>query len=197
MRQFRKKRKAKNTEDSVVLRMVCMEVTYEPLGLGTIPEEVVVWHQAVDLGQLDNAIVELEAFLKKYPDHPVLLNWLSNFYQFGGHQEKAFSLMILNYKKNPEYLFARCNYAIYQLKSLKNYKIVPTIFDNTFWLSDLYPEREVFHIAEVDAYFRCIGLYWIYAGKFDQAQGIIDMLKSIDEDLSAIEELERELAENR
>ena len=57
------------------------------------------------------AIQRLEPLLEKFPSTPMLLNWLAAAYSNLGRSDKADELIRLNYERNPDYLFARANYA--------------------------------------------------------------------------------------
>ena len=59
----------------------------------------------------DRAIPELVALVNKYPHLPMLYNYLSVAYSRAGKREKAEEIVRENYQLNPDYLFARLNYA--------------------------------------------------------------------------------------
>ena len=53
------------------------------------------------------AIPELETLLHTYPHVPNIYNYLSVAYSAAGEKEKAEHLVAENYRRHPDYLFAR------------------------------------------------------------------------------------------
>ncbi len=194
MFKYTTKSKLKKSEGSA-LKLVEMKITYDQMNTNMLPAEVSRW---IDQSHSEifrfpkRAIRTLNGFLEKYPDHPVVLNWLATAYANNNQYEKALSLIMLNYEKNPDYLFGLCNYAL-NLLNTANYKVVPDLFNNMIWLGDLYPDREVFHISEVEIFYRVYGLYYIADRQFERAREVIDMMKSIDTDLKSIRVIEQKL----
>ncbi len=172
-----------------------MKISFEPWRVVPVPDVVDRWYKQRRSEIYEypkKAIPVLEGFLKKYPDHPVVLNWLSAAYENNNQREKSVPLIIANYQKHPNYLFALCCYALYQIRE-NNHEIVPELLHYATWLGDLYPDREVFHISEVSIFNRVVGLYFIKEFQFDFAREIITMLRSINEDLAVISVLEYDL----
>ncbi len=137
------------------------------------------------------AVAKLEIMVKMYPDHPMILDWLAIAYRMNNQDDKAYLLSISNYQNNPEYLFAKCTYALYQIKE-GNYAIVPAVFNNEEFIGDVYPDYEVFHISEVEQFYKVWGLYFIHTFDFEGAENAIELLTSIDPDLPAISLLTRQ-----
>ena len=158
-----------------------LKVTDEPINLNELPEEVLAVHEGLyalihECPEL--AIDELKDYLEKYPDHPILLNWLVSAYRINDQEDESIPSILRNYQKNPTYLFARINYALYELQKNSNHKIIPEIFDNIVWLPDLYPEREEFHKTEAESFYCLMGYYYMYDEQFDKAQNMVDIIKS-------------------
>jgi len=80
------------------------------------------------------AVVPLEDLIKKYPDIPPLYNFLSIAYSSIGEDDKAEVIIKKNYERNPDYLFAKCNYAEICFQKGQVQKI-PGIFNNKFDLN--------------------------------------------------------------
>jgi tetratricopeptide (TPR) repeat protein len=74
-----------------------------------------------------NAIPELEKAMIIYPNNPKLYNFLSNAYEAIGRTGKAREMVIENFTKNPDYLFAKLNYAELLFRDGEYYKI-PDVF---------------------------------------------------------------------
>lgn len=69
-------------------------------------------------------------------------------YSKTGELEEIDALIAENYKKYPDYIFAKLNYAELCLRKQRIAEI-PVIFDNKFDLKLLYPKRKKFHITEI------------------------------------------------
>ena len=127
------------------------------------------------------AIPELEKLVETYPDIPVLYNYLGVAYSLSGNQQKAEEIVLENIKRNPNYLFARLNYAEICLAK-HEYKKVKEIFDNKLELSLLYPHRKRFHTSEVIGFMSVIGRYLLGIGERDAAEKYYELLKKISPD---------------
>jgi len=124
------------------------------------------------------AIPELLALIKKYPDVPMLYNYLSIAYSQSGQIEKSEKVVRENYRRNPNYLFARINYAeLYRRQG--NYEKIAEIFEHKFDLKLLYPERKKFHISEAANFMGLIGVYFFETGQRDVAERYLDILDEI------------------
>ena len=91
---------------------------------------------------------------------------------------KAKQIALENYRRHPEYLFAKLIYAQLLLESGATEEFAE-VFENKFDLSLLYPNRKVFHISEFVSFSGVIGLYYCEIGKLDSAEVIDKLLKKI------------------
>lgn len=124
------------------------------------------------------AIPELETLLRTYPHVPNIYNYLSVAYSAAGEKAQAEHIVAENYRRHPEYLFARLNYA--EICLAKNdIDAIPSIFNNNFDLKLLYPRRKRFHISELTGFMGVIGPYFYAIGKYELAQNIYDILHQI------------------
>ncbi len=117
--------------------------------------------------------------MEKYPDIPVLSNYLIAAYRLSGQGEKTTSVLLESYKKHPDYLFAKINYALYCIQKGDPHK-VPEIFDNKLELKLLYPHREKFHISEFMNFMGVMALYRDAIGEPDIAERYYKMMKQVD-----------------
>ncbi len=147
----------------------------------TAPAEILGDYEAMEAIRSDQkrAVRILEDYIRKYPGNPVLLCWLSYSYNRIGQKRRSQELLKENYALNPAHLFVRFDYAVYQIKYHKNHQIVPSLCTNTFNLDELYPERKVFHTAEVSAFYHALGLYFVCRGDLKTAALLVDTLKNI------------------
>ena len=116
--------------------------------------------------------------IKKYPQIPRLYNYLSVAYSCAGQGEKAEEAILDNYRRNPDYLFARLNYAELCLRQ-RDYRKVAEIFENKFDLKLLYPNRKRFHITEVAGFMGLIGIYFLETGEREGAEKYHEILKEL------------------
>ena len=127
------------------------------------------------------AIPELVELIEKYPNVPMLYNFLSVAYSLTGQREKMEEVILENYQRNPDYLFARLNYA--ELCRLQgDYEQIAEIFEHKFDLKLLYPRRKRFHISEVANFMGLIGVYFFETGQPDVAERYYEMLEQIAPD---------------
>ena len=138
------------------------------------------------------AIPALKDLVKKYPKLPRLYNYLSCAYSGAGQKEKAEKIVLENYRRNPDYLFARLNYAEICLRQ-KNYEQIAEIFGQKFDLKLLYPKRKRFHISEVANFMGLIGIYFFETGKREVAEKYYETLKEIASDYPMTKILRRKL----
>jgi hypothetical protein len=119
----------------------------------------------------------VEAMIEKYPDDPVLYNWLSVAYRLTDKHEKAKDLIHEMYRKFPDYLFAKMAYIELCLEE-DNLVEIPRILENKYELKFHYPERTKFHVSEFTAFAGTVGLYFCRIGKPEIGQGYYEMLKA-------------------
>lgn len=125
------------------------------------------------------AIPELLDLMEQYPDVPIFYNYLSAAYSRAGERKKMAEVIRENYDRNPDYLFARVNYA--ELCILQGeLEKVPAIFDHKFDLKLLYPRRNRFHISEVASFMGVIGRYFYEMGEREMAEQYYELLRQLD-----------------
>jgi len=180
------------------VRIIKYEVTTEPIEdrqFKRLPNHVKDTVQGLrDKAQSHplRAIPELNALIKKYPKLPLLYNYLSVAYSRIGQIGKAEKVVRENYRRNPDYLFARLNYAEICLRK-GDYDQVAEIFDQKYDLKLLYPKRKKFHISEVANFMGLIGLFFFKTGKQELAEKYYDILKEIASDYPMTKILRRKL----
>lgn len=169
------------SKNNKTLRLLSYMVSYEPIEDSTVPDEI-----GDELDSLfekaqktPGAIIErLEELVKQYPKVPKLYNYISVAYSHLNDQVKSKYWVEQNYLKNPDYLFAKLNYAEVCMIEGK-YEKVPEILDNKFDIKLLYPGREVFHITEVVNFMGIVGSYFVLAGNKEQAEFFYRSLKDL------------------
>lgn len=97
-------------------------------------------------------------------------------------------IALVNYERNPDYLFARLNHAQFCLLNGRLDEI-PIIFGDNFDLKLLYPHRNKFHISEFIGFSAVMIEYFIRIGDLEQAEIRYQMLEQIAPDAPATKKL--------
>jgi tetratricopeptide (TPR) repeat protein len=150
------------------------DITDEPLDnrdIKKLPSQV---QERIDdlyeLAQRDprQVIPELERLIATYPHVPTFFNYLSIAYLAAGDQEQATALVREAYRRHPQYLFAKVNYANLCLQQGEIGK-VPGIFDHACDLQQLYPHRTRFHVSEFTGFAWVMCRYFCTIGERETA----------------------------
>ncbi|MFH2044247.1 MAG: hypothetical protein ABIK92_03760 [Pseudomonadota bacterium] len=163
------------------LQFISYEITDEPIDDSSIPEEV--QDELEDLfvriqKAPESTIDRLDELISKYPKVPQLYNYISVAYSNLNDTEKSRQYAEKNYNNNPDYLFAKLNYAEICMTEGK-YKKVPEILDYKFDIKALYPERDIFHITEVVGFMGIAGSYFANTGEGEQVKLFYKNLKKL------------------
>jgi tetratricopeptide (TPR) repeat protein len=124
------------------------------------------------------AIPELERLVTTYPHIPTFANHLSIAYLAAGDQEQATALVREAYRRHPQYLFAKVNYANLCLQQGEIEK-VPGIFDHACDLKQLYPHRTRFHVSEFTGFAWVMCRYFCVINERETAALYYQMLKHV------------------
>jgi len=119
--------------------------------------------------QPDKAIPIIENLMTKITDLPMLYNHLSVAYQNIGNYEKSKEITVECYKKFPDYIMGRCNYAAACLVENKPF-MVTVIFNDKYDLQALYPKRKIFHVDEYVAFNRVLCMYFYQIEDIENAK---------------------------
>lgn len=137
---------------------------------------------------------EIKTFYENHPDLPEALNLLTYLYIQKKQLAKAEELTEENYKKNPDYLFARINYADQCLRKKQPAKVAE-IFPS-FDLKELYPKREMFHFAEFRGFMVMLGFYHLALKNKKKAKECLELALQADPDHSSVKLLQKKLRPN-
>jgi len=165
--------------------MVSYEVTDEPIldrEYRRLPQEVKdavqrLHHQAQ--AHPRDAIPELIAWIERYPNVLQFSNYLVAAYTVSGQKEKSDEQIEENYRRHPDYLFARVHYGETCL-GRGDLDRIPEIFQGKYDLKMLYPNRTKFHVTEVTAFMGLMGAYFVATGKRDVAKRYYEGLVQLD-----------------
>ncbi len=122
----------------------------------------------------------------------MLYNYLSVAYSRLKNREKILEIVEKNYRMNPDYLFARLNYAEVCIQN-GDYEKIAEIFDHKFDLQLLYPKRKKFHISEVANFMGIMGVYFFRMDKREIAENHYKILAEIADDYPITKKLHKQL----
>ncbi|BBL73680.1 tetratricopeptide repeat protein [Methylomagnum ishizawai] len=189
-----KKKHAKQIADAIALaeksgeelHLSSYEITHDPMPSkkDKIPRQVKM--QLEELNELvytnpEQAIPRLLQLKSVYPKMPVLYNYLAAAYGRIGDHKSSRQLIVENYENNPDYLFAKVNYAQICLNEGEVDK-VPEIFGNKFDLKMLYPSRNRFHVTEFAGFTGVMCAYYSSTGNKELAKLWYKSLKEVAPD---------------
>lgn len=120
-------------------------------------------------------ISKLNALIEKYPQIPILKNYLSVAYEIRGDIKKGQEINEQILVEHPDYLFGKLNKA-YQSIELGEMEKVPQILGETLELKDLYPTRDVFHLSELTGYLKLIVSYGVAIDDLELAENKMKFL---------------------
>jgi len=131
------------------------------------------------------AIAELLQLKEAYPEVPLIYNYLASAYGQTGNRKASRDIIIENYAKNPDYLFAKINYAQVCLLDGEPSKI-PEIFEGKFDLKLLYPNRSIFHVDEFAGFSGVMCAYYSLIGQRETAELLFKALKEVAPDSNMV-----------
>jgi len=141
-------------------------------------------------------ISRLNALIEKYPQIPILKNYLSVAYEVRGDVKKGQKINEQIIVEHPDYLFGKLNKA-YQSIELGELEKVPQLLGETLELKDLYPTRDVFHLSELTGYLNLIVRYCVAIDDLELAESKMKFLKEIAPDHPDTESAESFLIRSR
>jgi len=137
-----------------------------------------------------SGIKKLTRLILKYPKVPALKNYLSVLYINLDQQEKSYEVNHWIVAEHPNYLFGKINMAAeYFLK--EQYEKIPSVLGEEMEIKALYPQRDIFHVTEIAAFYKIAIMYFSAINDLEQAKIRLDILKELASDSK-----ELEIAEN-
>lgn len=123
----------------------------------------------------------LGEWLAQYPGNPVLVHFLVQLARAGGNPAEAFRLAEENYRANPDYLFARCDWAMALMRADRDQE-VPGVVGGGFVLPRIFPGRKVFHVSELVAVCQVASRYYARQQKPVVARRFLDLVRQVEPD---------------
>jgi hypothetical protein len=168
------------------LQVSSYEITYDPMPSRKEKLPRQVRDELDDIHELlysnpKEAIPKLLELKQKYPKIPVLYNYLAGAYSQVRNHKACRDLIIENYKNNPDYLFAKINYAQICINEGDAGKVAE-IFQNKFDLKILYPNRNRFHVTEFAGFTGVLCAYFCVTGERETAELLYKSLTEVSPD---------------
>ncbi len=126
-------------------------------------------------------IQQLIDLIIKHPKSPQLKNFLSVAYHVRGNQAKAQEANKWILSEHPDYLFAKLNLANEYMNAGQPER-VPEVLGENMEIQELYPERDLFHLAEVTGFYRAAIRYYVAIDNPDLAENRLEVLRDIAPD---------------
>ena len=126
-------------------------------------------------------IDKLTGLILKYPQSPQLKNFLSVAYSVKGNYEKATEANKWTLTEHPDYLFAKLNLANEYINAGQPQK-VPEVLGEAMEIKELYPDRDLFHLAEVSGFYKVAIRYYAAIKNLELAENRLEVLKEIAPD---------------
>lgn len=138
----------------------------------------------------EKLIAELTDLIIKYPKIPHFKNFLCVLYGSLKQLDKIFETNEWIIKEHPGYIYGILN-KVNILIEEKTYDTIPELLNASFEIGQMYPERKLFHIAEVEAYYKVVIKYLSIIGNDDLAKSRLKFLKKVSDNEEAIETCEK------
>ncbi|WP_262249074.1 SEC-C metal-binding domain-containing protein [Parapedobacter soli] len=124
------------------------------------------------------AINELQQLIRVYPDVPQLKNLLMGAYMVNGNARKSYEINQQLLIRHPDYLFGKINEAFRRIQHGEIDTVHEVVGDH--WnLQQLYPERDVFQVAEVLGFHKLATFYFVQREDLERAEHHLSILKDI------------------
>ena len=108
-------------------------------------------------------------------------NWLGGALRVLGDTEAMEAVVRENYHKNPDYLFARLNFAELCM-AVDDLDGVREALGEQMSLRTLLPGRTRYHVAEVTGFYYAVALYRLATGDVPAAEKLYEILEEIAPD---------------
>ena len=143
-------------------------------------------HRALEGGK--GIITKLEALIGEYPQVPHLWNYLTVAHLQNGNPEKAFEVNRELIAKFPGYLFGKLNLA-FEHFNRNEFDKVEEIMGPRMELKELFPDREVFHIGELTAFFKLAIMFACETGRLEAAESRFNLMEELADGHPDIDEV--------
>ena len=126
-----------------------------------------------------NIIENLKELVRKYPNEPILKNYLSTAYTRKGKTEKADEVNDRLLKEHPDYLFGKL-YLAEQYYVKGKFEKMAELMGPSMDIQQLYPERKEFHITEVMGFNKAAVKYFLGTKNIEQARERLEIMRKLE-----------------
>lgn len=137
-------------------------------------------------------IPELLALRRRYPNVPIIYNYLGIAYSYSGQKAQYVETLLETTDRFPTYLFGKTSLAEYYLNQQQHRK-VKEVFEGKFELREHYPTTTLFHVSEVRSFFSVVGSYYARVNNLARALYQYCILADIEPDHPATKRLGDEI----
>lgn len=127
--------------------------------------------------------------VERYPGNPIFLNYLGTWHQTRGEQDQAIAMMERSHERFPEYLFGVTSLATIRTAQNRMEEALQLLGPG-LRIEERFPDREEFHIMEVETFENACIRYLILTEDLDRAQERVSTLRSICDDQEWLDDLE-------
>jgi hypothetical protein len=179
-------KEAKALKDSILAIPRTLEALTDTLPEGIDHDNLTRLHHLAASGS-PLAVPEIRRELAHFPKFPILLNYLRIAHLVRNENRKAETVLKKLAEEHPDYLFTRLELANQALAKNQPEKVAEQLGYNLN-IRELYPERQVFHIAELCQYYYQVAVTLARTGQQALARGVKAALAEIcyDEKIDAI-----------
>lgn len=124
---------------------------------------------------------KLLKYINQFPEVPIFKNYLTSYYAINDNIKKARECNLWLLKEHPDYLFGKINYAFTLIEEEK-YEEAKQLLGANLMLTDLYPNRNEFHVDEVMSYFGVTIKYLFAINEVKEAETRLAILEEIDDE---------------
>ena len=123
-------------------------------------------------------IKKIERLIARYPKVPVLKNLLSVLYSNLGQNSKASEISRRIVKEHPDYLYGKLNVANEYFHKGDLEKMIEVLGGTE--LTQVFPERDVFHVSEVTSFYSLMVKYYAAIKELDMASEVYGFIKDFN-----------------
>ena len=126
-------------------------------------------------------IAKLLDLIIQYPSSPQLKNFLSLAYAIRNNFSKAEEVNNWIRVEHPDYIFGILNEG-YSFLAKEEYLTMQELLGEAMELKQLFPKRDLFHLAEVTAFYKLTVLYFVGTENLELAENRLEILQQIAPD---------------
>jgi len=127
--------------------------------------------------------------MERYPKNPIFQNYMGTWYEKRGERDKSTAQLELTYEQFPDYLFAGVNMANTRIAQERPDDALHYL-GSGLRIEERYPERDEFHVNEVQSYESACIKYHIAKKEWEAARERLETLRSLGDDKEWLNQLD-------